>query len=97
MKKALLLSEKDNTATVLEDVASGDDVEIKDANKTSVGIIRASDEINRGHKIAIKNLQTDEEIIKYNHIIGKATQTISAGQLVHVHNLASRRGRGDLA
>ncbi len=96
MKKALLLSEKDNTATVLEDVTIGDDVEIKDANKAAVCMIRALNDINRGHKIAIKNLQADDEIIKYNHTIGTATQGISAGQLVHIHNLASRRGRGDL-
>lgn len=36
------------------------------------------------------------EVIKYGEIIGKASVEIRKGQHVHVHNLESLRGRGDL-
>ena len=37
-----------------------------------------------------------EQIIKYGEEIGVATHEIKRGEYVHVHNLDSMRGRGDL-
>jgi altronate dehydratase small subunit len=38
-----------------------------------------------------------EAILKYGEVIGEASADIPRGSMVHVHNLAGRRGRGDLA
>ncbi|MFQ5657413.1 MAG: SAF domain-containing protein [Candidatus Methylomirabilales bacterium] len=35
-------------------------------------------------------------IIKYGQVIGRATVEIAPGDHVHVHNMESLRGRGDL-
>ncbi len=35
-------------------------------------------------------------VIKYGEIIGRATCDIDVGDHVHVHNVESQRGRGDL-
>ncbi|WP_443110690.1 hypothetical protein [Caloramator sp. mosi_1] len=34
-------------------------------------------------------------MIKYAEEIGKATNNINKGDYVHVHNIESKRGRGD--
>ena len=38
-----------------------------------------------------------EPVVKYGSPIGTASADIAAGSHVHTHNLASTRGRGDLA
>jgi transcriptional regulator with XRE-family HTH domain len=37
------------------------------------------------------------DIVKYGESLGMATKAISPGEHVHVHNLDSKRGRGDMA
>ena len=96
MKKAVILSHKDNVATVLEDVIKNDDVEVKDSEKNTVCVLTSLDDINRGHKIAVKDIEKDSHVIKYGQIIGKAYMFIQNGDRVHIHNLESERGRGDL-
>ena len=49
-----------------------------------------------GHKIAVRDIRKGELIIKYGEEIGIATHDIRRGEYVHIHNLDSLRGRGDL-
>ena len=56
----------------------------------------ARDAIPSGHKIALVAIGISEPVIKYGSPIGLATAPIAPGDHVHVHNLASTRGRGDL-
>ena len=44
----------------------------------------------------MKKISKGENLIKYGEAIGQATQDIEEGQHVHVHNVESLRGRGDL-
>ncbi|MGF1476153.1 MAG: UxaA family hydrolase [Geminicoccaceae bacterium] len=48
--------------------------------------IRAQDPIQRGHKIATARIAPGERVIKYNQVIGVASQPIEPGEQVHVHN-----------
>ena len=96
MKKAMLLSANDNIATLLEDAFEKEIVKIWDWNKDLVGSIVCISKISTGHKISIKNIAVGEPIFKYGHVIGKALSAIKMGEWVHVHNLESMRGRGDL-
>lgn len=50
--------------------------------------LRTLAEIPGGHKVAVKDILLGEPVHKYGQIIGFATQNISAGEHVHVHNLA---------
>jgi altronate hydrolase len=43
-----------------------------------------------GHKVALRALPTGHPVRRYNQVIGYATQDISAGEHVHVHNLGLR-------
>lgn len=90
----LRLDDRDNVATIFNDVEKGQTIEIlkKDG---SVSHIEALTSIPYGHKIAVEDIQEGEAITKYGEEIGISTAPITEGEWVHVHNLQSARGRGD--
>ncbi len=48
-----------------------------------------AEDVDAGHKIALRSLNTGEKVIKYGFPIGHATQTIPQGSWIHTHNLAT--------
>ncbi|MBC7330848.1 MAG: UxaA family hydrolase [Synergistetes bacterium] len=94
MKKALAISELDNVATALEDIEPGESVLVKMPEGEREIRVRAR--IPFGHKLSIKRVPKGGEVVKYGEVIGKATRDIEIGEWVHVHNVESLRGRGDL-
>ena len=90
MSRALVMHPKDNVATVLEDIAPEQNLEIEGNEKTST--ITATEAIPFGHKIALRKIRPNAKVLKYGEIIGTATQNISTGSHVHVHNIKSTRG-----
>lgn len=96
MYLALKVSDLDNVATVFaEGIEAGADIEVRD-KKGGIAEIKALDPIPYGHKVAVRDIRVGEQITKYGEEIGVATRAIAAGNHVHVHNLDSMRGRGDL-
>lgn len=89
MKQAILLSKNDNVATLLSEVNEGEQVEIKGVE--SAKIIISNQKIPMGHKIAIERIGDRNKIIKYDNVIGIATQNIQKGDHVHIQNVASNR------
>lgn len=92
---ALMLSAKDNVATVLEDVEAGTDVPARLGKE--VRNVKALERIPFGFKIAIADIAKGAEVVKYGESIGIASQDINKGEMVHIHNLEGARGRGDMA
>lgn len=92
--RAIAITEKDNVATALEDTGAGDTVVVHRGELDKE--IRVKDDIAFGHKFALKRIDVGEDIIKYGEVMGKATANIEPGEHVHVHNVESQRGRGDL-
>jgi altronate dehydratase len=91
VRAALRISERDNVATALEALETGRAITV--AGQTVV-ILEA---IPSGHKVAILEIRSGEAVIKYGSPIGTATETIMPGRHVHIHNVMSARGRGDLS
>ena len=91
MKAAILISARDNVATALEMLEPGRvlDLEVRQV------VVR--DRIPPGHKVAVEPIGAGQEVRKYGSAIGTAVSDIAAGAHVHTHNVASTRGRGDLA
>ena len=56
----------------------------------------AQEPIAFGHKLALVPLAAGAPVYKYGEVIGIASADIPAGAHVHVHNVESQRGRGDL-
>lgn len=92
--RAIVINEKDNVATLISDVKTGDIVIIRIGDKEDKMTVTSN--INFGHKFAIKSIAEGEEVIKYGEVIGRATTLIAAGEHAHVHNIESLRGRGDI-
>ncbi len=49
-------------------------------------------DLSNGHKIAVCDIQTGQDIVKYGFSIGVATKDISEGELVHSHNMKTKLG-----
>ena len=91
---AHILHATDNVATVLADLPPGAAVEVDRGGQTVR--VEAQEAIAFGHKIAVQRIAAGEAVLKYGEVIGLASREISPGAHVHVHNVESQRGRGDL-
>lgn len=93
---ALKINTKDNVAVVLSNnLHANQYVTVRDQTG-KVNDIKAIDDIPYGHKIAIAAMAPGEKIVKYGEIIGASSKPIALGEHVHIHNMVSLRGRGDL-
>jgi (2R)-sulfolactate sulfo-lyase subunit alpha len=76
---------------VVEDVKAGKDVTgwIMETDETIS--MKALDAVPLGHKIALKDINNGDTVLKYGHDVGRAVADISKGRHVHVHNLKTKR------
>jgi altronate dehydratase small subunit len=90
-----VVTESDNVATLLRDAEEGEtlDIEVGD----DVVTVTLSEDIEFGHKVALTDIDEGDTIVKYGKSIGYASTDIDAGDWVHVQNVDSNYGRGDLA
>ncbi len=96
MGKVFVIDKNDNVGTaVLEPLKQGETVEAY-GRLTGLSVVAQVD-IAYGHKIALRDIRKGEPVMKYGLSIGTASRDIRAGDHVHVHNVESNRGRGDLA
>jgi altronate hydrolase len=79
--KLLKIDAEDNVAVALEDIAAGETLQIGGLRLT------AKEDIDRGHKIACRDIAEGGDIIKYGFPIGHATRNIAAGEYIHTHNI----------
>jgi len=85
----------DNVATALREIDAGETVTVAVGDEEHT--VDVSEDVAFGHKIALEDIPESGEITKYGKSIGNASQDIAAGEWVHVHNVESNYGRGDLA
>jgi altronate dehydratase small subunit len=85
------IDSRDNVAVALSDLAASSRV------SGDEDILLLTQAVPFGHKLAIMDIQKGSPVIKYGEQIGLATRDIAAGEHVHIHNVESTRGRGDLA
>jgi len=53
--------------------------------------LKALDPVPLGHKIALRDIQDGDTVLKYGYDVGRAVQDIGKGRHVHVHNLKTKR------
>jgi len=75
------LHEDDNVAVALQPLQTGVTVELAGC------CIQISENIETGHKVAVRDIAQGENIVKYGYPIGHAVSPIPAGAFVHTHNL----------
>ncbi|MDD5969326.1 MAG: altronate dehydratase family protein [Dorea sp.] len=86
MKTFIQINPLDNVAVALQPLKKGTTVELDDLT------LLLKEDIMQGHKFALKDLNTNDLIIKYGNPIGHATTEISAGSWIHTHNLKTNLG-----
>ena len=84
-KDIMMMGPNDNTAVCLRDLTAGEKVSAEAGTKIITANVQ--DNIPRGHKICVREIQMGASVIKYGEIIGKANADIHIGQHVHVHNV----------
>ena len=83
---AFVIEQADSVATALEAIEPG---KVQLLGDSLIPEITAVTEIPKGHKIALRDISSDENIIKYGIPIGRATTDIPAGSWVHLHVMRS--------
>jgi hypothetical protein len=78
---ALILHGDDNVAVVVHPVQAGEAVVVK-----AEELLTAAEDIDVGHKIALRPIASGETVYRYGEPIIEATEAIEAGAWVHVHN-----------
>lgn len=84
---ALLINDMDNVVTVTQKLEAGNDVVFL-ANGEYV-TVRTSG-VPAYHKIARRDIQAGEDVVKYGQVMAVATCDIRAGEHVHTHNVKSK-------
>ena len=82
MKNWLKINDRDNVVVLLDDMNAGAVIEMDGLPDLVI-----KEQINRGHKIAVRDIRKGEALIKYGYPIGHAGDDIEAGMHVHTHNL----------
>ena len=95
-RKALIIHSDDNLANLIGPGKKGESVECTIEGQSEKCTVLLLDDIPPNHKFARVDLKTGDPIIKYGLNMGRASRDIRCGQYVHVHNIESNRGRGDL-
>jgi len=93
--QAVIFNCGDNVATSLANLKTGDTIKLDIGGETR--FIKLTNDIPFGHKFSLSQIAISSPVIKYGEVIGLATADIEPGDYVHVHNVASKRGRGDLS
>jgi altronate dehydratase small subunit len=94
--KAMIIHPEDNVANLIGPGNKGDRVDCVTEGCEKPASITLNDDIPANHKFAAKDLKSGESVVKYGLVIGRASCDIRQGDYVHVHNIESNRGRGDL-
>jgi (2R)-sulfolactate sulfo-lyase subunit alpha len=96
MKKGILLHKADDDVGVSAmDLKAGEVIQAVTLEGENVTEISMVDNVPLGHKVAMRDIETQKHIIEYGRPIGYATRKIAVGAHVHVHNIASLRWSGE--
>lgn len=80
MKEYIKINPKDNVVIVLKNYKKGETINLDG------DILTLLEDVYKGHKISLKEIKKDENIIKYGMPIGHATTHIKKGEWIHTHN-----------
>ncbi len=87
MKAIFVINGKDNVGTALDGLDEGQLVSV--IGEAAIDEILLVESVRPEHKVALKNISSGEDILKYGMPIGYATRNIAPGEAVHLHNCAS--------
>jgi altronate hydrolase len=81
MKEFIKINSSDNVVVALVDLAKGTTLDVDGVTVTM------QEDVKKGHKIAIEDINAGENVVKYGAPIGHALVNITAGSHIHTHNV----------
>ncbi len=75
------INPEDNVVVAIAPIAKGDEIKVDDIDITAI------EDIPQGHKVAVKPIKAEEQVIKYGVSIGHTTEDVKVGQWVHTHDM----------
>ena len=82
----LIIHPRDNVAVALRTIGAGEQVAARGIDR-----FPALEGIPVSHKVALRDISEEEEIIKYGETVAVSIRNIKKGEWVHTHNLESKR------
>ena len=82
----VIIHEQDNVAVTIKPVKKGQTVSYGGHD------LIVQEDIDKGHKLALRNIAAGENIVKYGFPIGHAVQAVAAGHWLHTHNIKTNLG-----
>lgn len=91
MRDFLVHNGRDNVGVAVVDIEAGKELAGAVMGDGNAPKVKALQPIPLGHKIALKDFNPGDTVIKYGEDIGKVIAPIRTGEHVHVHNLKTKR------
>lgn len=83
--KLIQIHPRDNVAVALDTVAQGETISLAAGDLGKIEVT-ALEEIPKGHKIALTDIEEGGSVIKYGTVIAIASTAIKKGSWIHTHN-----------
>lgn len=87
----LIHADQDHVGVAVRDLQVGETVTGVYQKSLNETLVTLRDAVPLGHKVALRDLNSGDQVIEYNAVIGVTTQPITIGNHVHVHNIKSVR------
>lgn len=81
----------DDVAVAVVDIVGGTKCSGRELATNKPLTLVVTEDVPLGHKIARRDFAVGDTVTKYGCDIGKVVRAIQAGQLVHIHNLKTKR------
>ena len=91
MIQFLVHDKQDSVGVAVVDVKAGQSIEGRSLDNNQTVNAKANMDIPLGHKIALRDFKTGDDVVKYGVVIGRVVQPIKQGDHVHVHNVKTKR------
>ncbi|WP_085832919.1 UxaA family hydrolase [Clostridium merdae] len=86
MKQFYQINPKDTVIVALQPIPAGTVLDVDGKE------LKVANDVPPGHKIALKEMNEGEPIVKYGFPIGTAARNIQSGEWVHTHNVKTTLG-----
>ena len=87
MAQFLIHEKSDNVGVATVDIKADETAEGLYMDTQQKISLEPLHDIPLGHKIALRDLETEDSVTKYGHDIGRVVAAIKTGEHVHIHNL----------
>ena len=81
----------DCAVAVIEGVSKSDVCNLWVMDGDAEATVSVNADIPIGHKVALKDLESGSDVLKYGNVIGRLVSSVKKGDHLHVHNLKTKR------